>query len=150
MDTIKTLDQLLDIKNKYLSEYKKFKHNVLVCGGGGCVSSNCKEVDDAIREEINAFGINYQINVIQTGCMGICAVGPVVLILPERIFYTQLTPKKAKDIVKRIKGSKIKVMAKINGDELRISGRDKDDLQACIAFLKQEDIPVDLQFVNYR
>ena len=56
----------------------------------------------------------------------------------------------AKDIVKRIKGSKIKVMAKINGDELRISGRDKDDLQACIAFLKQEDIPVDLQFVNYR
>ena len=50
----------------------------------------------------------------------------------------------------RIKGSKIKVMAKINGDELRISGRDKDDLQACIAFLKQEDIPVDLQFVNYR
>ena len=48
------------------------------------------------------------------------------------------------------KGSKIKVMAKINGDELRISGRDKDDLQACIAFLKQEDIPVDLQFVNYR
>ena len=56
----------------------------------------------------------------------------------------------AKDIAKRIKGSKIKVMAKINGDELRISGRDKDDLQACIAFLKQEDIPVDLQFVNYR
>ena len=56
----------------------------------------------------------------------------------------------AKDIVKRIRGSKIKVMAKINGDELRISGRDKDDLQACIAFLKQEDIPVDLQFVNYR
>lgn len=40
----------------------------------------------------------------------------------------------AKDIVKRIRGSKIKVMAKINGDELRISGRDKDDLQACIAF----------------
>ena len=47
-------------------------------------------------------------------------------------------------------GTVIKVMSKINGDELRISGRDKDDLQACIAFLKQEDIPVDLQFVNYR
>ncbi|MFA6201040.1 MAG: NADH-ubiquinone oxidoreductase-F iron-sulfur binding region domain-containing protein [Bacteroidales bacterium] len=101
MDTIKTLDQLLGIKNKYLAENGKFKHNVLVCGGGGCVSSNCKEVDDAIREEIDTFGLSCQINVIQTGCMGICAVGPVALILPERIFYTQLTPKKAKDIVKR-------------------------------------------------
>lgn len=56
----------------------------------------------------------------------------------------------AKDIVKRVKASKIKVAAKINGDELRVSGKDKDDLQACIAFLKKEDLPVDLQFVNYR
>lgn len=56
----------------------------------------------------------------------------------------------AKDIVKRVKASKIKVAAKINGDELRVSGKDKDDLQACIAFLKNEDLPVDLQFVNYR
>ncbi len=56
----------------------------------------------------------------------------------------------AKDIVKRVKASKIKVAAKINGDELRISGKDKDDLQACIAFLKKEDLPVELQFTNYR
>ena len=56
----------------------------------------------------------------------------------------------AKDIVKRIKSSKIKVSAKINGDELRVSGKDKDDLQACIAFLKEQDLPVDLQFTNYR
>ncbi|MEE3451935.1 YajQ family cyclic di-GMP-binding protein [Dialister sp.] len=56
----------------------------------------------------------------------------------------------AKDIVKRVKGSKIKVSAKINGDEVRVSGKDKDDLQACIAFLKQQDLNVELQFVNYR
>lgn len=56
----------------------------------------------------------------------------------------------AKDIVKRIKSSKIKVSAKINGDELRVSGKDKDDLQACIAFLKEQNLPVDLQFTNYR
>lgn len=56
----------------------------------------------------------------------------------------------AKDIVKRIKGSGIKVQAKINGDELRVSGKDKDALQAVIAFLKNQDLPADLQFVNYR
>ena len=56
----------------------------------------------------------------------------------------------AKDIVKRVKASKIKVSAKINGDEVRVSGKDKDDLQSCIAFLKQQDLSVELQFVNYR
>lgn len=56
----------------------------------------------------------------------------------------------AKDIVKRVKASKIKVAAKINGDEVRISGKDKDALQECIVFLKQQDLPADLQFVNYR
>lgn len=56
----------------------------------------------------------------------------------------------AKDIVKRVKASGIKVQAKINGDELRVSGKDKDALQETIAFLKKEDLPVELQFVNYR
>ena len=56
----------------------------------------------------------------------------------------------AKDIVKRVKASKIKVSAKINGDEVRVSSKDKDCLQECIQFLKQQDIPADLQFVNYR
>jgi NADH-quinone oxidoreductase subunit F len=101
MKKITTLKQLNDIKEKYLAENEKYKFNVLVCGGGGCVSSNCQEVDDAIRSELSILGLNDKVNVIQTGCMGICAVGPVVLILPQRIFYTQLTPKKAKDIVNR-------------------------------------------------
>lgn len=56
----------------------------------------------------------------------------------------------AKDLVKRVKASGIKVQAKINGDELRVSGKDKDALQETIAFLKKEDLPVELSFVNYR
>ena len=54
------------------------------------------------------------------------------------------------DMVKRLKASKSKVAAKINGDEVRVSSKDKDCLQECIQFLKQQDIPADLQFVNYR
>ena len=56
----------------------------------------------------------------------------------------------SEDIVKRVKASKIKVAAKINGDEVRVSSKDKDCLQECIQFLKQQDLPADLQFVNYR
>lgn len=56
----------------------------------------------------------------------------------------------AKKIVKLIKDSKIKVQAAIQGDQVRVSGKDRDDLQAVIQLLKKEDLPIDLQFTNYR
>lgn len=57
---------------------------------------------------------------------------------------------KAKEIAKFIRNCKLKVNAQIHGDELRISGAKKDDLQMVIALLKAEDFGLDLQFVNYR
>lgn len=57
---------------------------------------------------------------------------------------------KAKAIVKFVKESKIKVQASIQGDELRISGKKRDDLQACIAALKAEDFDLPLKFKNFR
>jgi hypothetical protein len=57
---------------------------------------------------------------------------------------------KAKEIVKLVKDSKKKVQATIQGDTVRISGKDRDDLQAIIALLRAKDLGVDLQFTNYR
>lgn len=57
---------------------------------------------------------------------------------------------KAKDIVKTIKDSKRKVQASIQGDTVRVSGKDRDELQAIIALLKQKDFGLDMQFTNYR
>jgi uncharacterized protein YajQ (UPF0234 family) len=57
---------------------------------------------------------------------------------------------KAKEIVKLVKDSKKKVQATIQGDTVRISGKDRDELQAIIALLKGKDLGVDLQFTNYR
>ncbi|MDQ7096096.1 YajQ family cyclic di-GMP-binding protein [Desulfosporosinus sp. PR] len=57
---------------------------------------------------------------------------------------------KAKQINKVLKDSKIKVVSSIQGDELRVSGKNKDDLQAAITLLKKEDFGIDLQFINYR
>jgi len=56
----------------------------------------------------------------------------------------------AKDIVKRIKESKIKVQAQIQADQVRVSGKKRDELQETIAFLRQADIELPLQFVNFR
>ncbi len=56
----------------------------------------------------------------------------------------------AKKMVKAIKDAKIKVQAQIQGDELRVSGKNRDDRQAAIAFLRKGDYGLDLQFVNFR
>jgi cyclic-di-GMP-binding protein len=56
----------------------------------------------------------------------------------------------AKQVVKLIKDSKIKVQASMQGDQVRVSGKSRDELQAVISLLKGEDLEVDLQFTNYR
>ncbi len=61
-----------------------------------------------------------------------------------------LADDKAKAISKEIRDGKFKVQAQIQGDQMRVQGKSKDELQAVIAFLKQKDFGIDLQFVNYR
>jgi cyclic-di-GMP-binding protein len=57
---------------------------------------------------------------------------------------------KAREIVKLIKGARLKVQAAIQGDQLRVSGKNKDDLQGVIRLLKGTDLGIDMQFTNYR
>jgi uncharacterized protein YajQ (UPF0234 family) len=69
----------------------------------------------------------------------------------QQVTLTQGIPvEKAKEIVKVIKDSKIKVTASIQGDLVRVSGKDRDALQSVIALVKQKDFGLDLQFTNYR
>jgi uncharacterized protein YajQ (UPF0234 family) len=61
-----------------------------------------------------------------------------------------LTTEKAKEIAKEIKDAKFKAQAQIQGDQVRVQGKSRDELQAVIAFLKGKDFGVDLQFANFR
>jgi uncharacterized protein YajQ (UPF0234 family) len=69
----------------------------------------------------------------------------------QRVTMQQGIPvEKAREIVKLIKNSKKKVQASIQGDLVRVSGKDRDTLQEIIALLKQNDFGIDMQFTNYR
>jgi len=69
----------------------------------------------------------------------------------QRVTLQQGIPtEKAREIVKTIKDSKKKVQASIQGDFVRVSGRDRDVLQDIIALLRQKDFGIDMQFTNYR
>ena len=103
-ELIKTLRQLEDIKSAYLHAQEKYDFIVYVCGGAGCVSSNCQVIQDTLVAEAEKAGIGSRVLVYQTGCMGTCAVGPVMLVTPGNIFYTELTPAKVQEIVKDASG----------------------------------------------
>lgn len=67
-----------------------------------------------------------------------------------RITFEGIPIEKARDVVKAIKDSKLKVQASIQGDLVRVSGKDRDTLQQAIALLKGKDFGIDMQFTNYR
>ncbi len=73
--------------------------HVLVCTGGGCIASGALEVSDALRKCINKHGLADEVKVIETGCLGPCVVGPVAAIYPDGVFYQNIRPDDAEDIV---------------------------------------------------
>jgi NADH-quinone oxidoreductase subunit F len=66
---------------------EQITNQVLVCTGGGCIASGALEVSAAFTKELEDMGISQNTQVIETGCLGPCAVGPVVLIYPDGVFY---------------------------------------------------------------
>ncbi len=107
-EKICTAEQLSDIKNRYNNELEKYKYIIYVCSGAGCVSSGCSFVRDAVINEVQNMGMKSEVKVLETGCMGTCAVGPVMLVMPDKIFYTDLNEEKARQIVrKHIKNGKV-------------------------------------------
>ncbi|MCQ2478356.1 MAG: NAD(P)H-dependent oxidoreductase subunit E, partial [Clostridia bacterium] len=73
--------------------------HVLICGGTGCTSSGSKAIQKAFAENIEANGLTEEIKIVQTGCFGLCALGPVVIVYPDGTFYSRVTPDDVKEIV---------------------------------------------------
>ncbi len=75
------------------------RSNVLICGGTGCTSSGSVSIREALEKEIEAQGLKDEIKVIQTGCFGLCALGPIMIIDPDGTFYSRITVEDVKEIV---------------------------------------------------
>ncbi len=75
------------------------KAHIMVCGGTGCTSSKSPEIIAEFHKHLEANGLANSIKVIQTGCFGLCAVGPIVVIYPEGSFYSMIEPKDVERIV---------------------------------------------------
>lgn len=110
------LEDLNKIKNEYedlvkvrkviaeegekLAKNTAYRKQVLVCGGTGCTSSGSKKVIEALENSLKENGIDNEVLVVRTGCFGLCALGPIMIVYPEGAFYAQATPEGVERIVK--------------------------------------------------
>ena len=76
-----------------------YRSHVLVCGGTGCTSSGSQAIIDAFESEIEKNGLKDEVAVVRTGCHGLCALGPIVLIYPEGSFYSMVKKEDVAEIV---------------------------------------------------
>ena len=83
-----------------------FRNHILICGGTGCSSGNSHEIARLMEEKLKAEGLENEVKCIMTGCFGLCACGPVVVVYPEGAFYAHVKPENVNEIVEEhiIKG----------------------------------------------
>ena len=87
-----------------------YRSHVLVCGGTGCTSSNSPAIIEALENEIKAKGLEEEVKVIRTGCFGLCALGPIMIVYPEGCFYSEVKVEDVPEIVEEhlLKGRMVK------------------------------------------
>ncbi|MBQ9470437.1 MAG: SLBB domain-containing protein, partial [Bacteroidales bacterium] len=83
--------------------------HLLICGGTGCTASQSLEIVDKFKAELKANNLEDEVQVVKTGCFGFCEKGPIVKVIPDNTFYTEVTPADTTEIVKEhiIKGRKV-------------------------------------------
>ncbi|MDP4117777.1 MAG: NADH-quinone oxidoreductase subunit NuoF [Bacillota bacterium] len=76
-----------------------YRAHVLICGGTGCTSSGSVKIHDEFEKQIAEKGLEKEVKVVQTGCFGLCALGPVVIVYPEGSFYSMVKIEDVSEIV---------------------------------------------------
>ena len=73
--------------------------HVLICGGTGCTSSGSQKINEQFVASLEKYGLTDEVKLVQTGCFGLCALGPVVIVHPDGTFYSMVKPEDVEEIV---------------------------------------------------
>ncbi len=87
-----------------------YRSHVLICGGTGCTSSGSEQVANVLEKELEKAGLSEEVKVVKTGCFGLCALGPIMVVYPEGSFYSEVNADKIPEIVSEhlLKGRPVK------------------------------------------
>ncbi len=85
------------------------RSHVLICGGTGCTSSGSVALREKLAEELKVMGLEDEVKIVQTGCFGLCALGPIMIVYPEGTFYSRVTVDDVHEIVEEhlLKGRRV-------------------------------------------
>lgn len=78
---------------------KIFRIHALICAGAQCLAAGGNGFEDALKDELKKHNLEEEISIVETGCMGACQLGPLLVVYPEGVMYTKVQPKDAKEIV---------------------------------------------------
>ena len=95
---VKEFKPVLDLRENHTDAIPD-KRDILVCGGTGCTSSDSLQIIENLKEEIEKAGLSDHAMVHLTGCFGFCAMGPIVKVYPDNVFYVHVKPEYANEIV---------------------------------------------------
>ena len=95
---VKEFKPVLDLRENHTDAIPD-KRDILVCGGTGCTSSDSLQIIENLKEEIEKAGLSDHAMVHLTGCFGFCAMGPIVKVYPDNVFYVHVKPEDANEIV---------------------------------------------------
>ncbi len=89
---------------------KIYRIHALICAGAQCIAAGGNGFEDALKDELKKHELLKEVNIIETGCMGSCQLGPLMAVYPEGVIYTKLKPEDAKEIVEEhfLKGRAVK------------------------------------------
>jgi hypothetical protein len=156
-DIVSSVD-LQEVKNAIAQAMKEIQTRFDLKGSGSTVDLQGEEILLASSDEFKLKAVrdvlegrlvkrNVPLKALSFGTVEQALGGTV----RQRVTLQKGIPtEKAREIVKLIKGAKLRVQAAIQGDQLRVSGKNRDDLQAVIRLLKDTDLGIDMQFTNYR
>ena len=86
----------------------EYKRHVLICAGTGCTSSSSQKIAAALEKALADNGLDKEVKVVRTGCFGLCALGPIMIVYPEGTFYSRVTPENVDEIVEsHLKNGKV-------------------------------------------
>ena len=116
-----------------------YRSQVLICGGTGCTSSQSLKIIEAMEQEIKAVGLENDVNVVKTGCFGLCALGPIMIVYPEGCFYSRVTVDDVKEIVDEhlLKG---RIVKRLLYDETVTDTNDVKSLNETAFYRKQKRV----------
>ena len=118
------------------------RSHVLICGGTGCTSSGSRAIADKLAEELKLKGLEEEVKIVMTGCFGLCALGPIMIVYPEGTFYSMVTPNDIPEIVSEhlLKGRIVERLVYNDTGDAKTEEKTQASLNDTVFYKKQKRV----------